>query len=207
MIDKQELGRKVKAWREEKGITQKAVAQISGLSPADVGRIERGGAGEGMTKMLHDLLYSGAHQVSDLQPDSDNRLVMAANLKRLRDMAGLTQGKLARLACVDQQYIGRIEQGSVSKAVQLPSIAAALNVSPEDIDPLFYLKFPSASVAARSEPSHPPSPRVVTTKKSDRDLEEIIPILASLSEKVEERLGFKPTIVQTLQYIAKQVGL
>ncbi len=60
---------------------------------------------------------------------------IAENLKRLREDAGLSQAKLARLAKVTQQLISQIEAGTNSSTKNLPAIATALGRNIWEIDP------------------------------------------------------------------------
>lgn len=67
------------------------------------------------------------------------RMELKDNLKRIRKAARLSQAQLAAESGVSQQSISRLENGDDLTSKFLPSLAAALKVSPSDLDPNFVL--------------------------------------------------------------------
>lgn len=65
-------------------------------------------------------------------PDADTLLgYVAANVRRLREKAELTQEQLAELAAIDLTYLQRIERGTANPSVRvLAGVAVALEVMP-----------------------------------------------------------------------------
>lgn len=67
------------------------------------------------------------------------RMELKDNLKRIRKAAKLSQAQLAAESGVSQQSISRLEKGDDLTSKFLPNLAAALKVSPSDLDPNFVL--------------------------------------------------------------------
>lgn len=65
---------------------------------------------------------------------------IAENIKRHRAEAALSQNQLASLAGVSQQLISQLERGENVATTKLPSIAKALGVGVEDIDPAYAVR-------------------------------------------------------------------
>jgi len=64
----------------------------------------------------------------------DLKLIMAANLRRVRHEKDLTQEELAHRAGLSSRYIGNIERETVSSSVTvLGKLAAALDIDPCDL--------------------------------------------------------------------------
>lgn len=66
-------------------------------------------------------------------------MTIAANIRKLRKKAKLSQAELGRRAGVAQQLISQIENGVNQDTKKLPEIAIALGCRVEEIDPDFYL--------------------------------------------------------------------
>lgn len=64
-------------------------------------------------------------------------MTIGTNLRRLRLDAGLTQPQLAKKAGVSQQLVSQLEQDKNASTKYLPRLAAALNVTVDEIDPNF----------------------------------------------------------------------
>lgn len=70
---------------------------------------------------------------------------IAENLKRIREMRGLSQPALAAKADVSQQLLSQIENGINTTTKKLPSIARALGVPMSELDPNFGIEPPQSS--------------------------------------------------------------
>ncbi|WP_416358194.1 helix-turn-helix domain-containing protein [Aureimonas phyllosphaerae] len=79
------------------------------------------------------------------------------NLKRLRAERRLSQPKLAELSGVSQQLISQIESGRNLSTKHLPSLAKALGVAVEEIDPEYDVSAAVLSIG-RTEASLPTLP-------------------------------------------------
>jgi transcriptional regulator with XRE-family HTH domain len=64
-------------------------------------------------------------------------MTVAANLRRFRQKAGLSQVQLADLAGVSQQLVSQIERGENVSTKYLPQIAIALRRTVGEIDPSY----------------------------------------------------------------------
>jgi transcriptional regulator with XRE-family HTH domain len=64
-------------------------------------------------------------------------MTVADNLRHLRQLAKLSQVRLAERANVSQQLVSQIERGENVSTKYLPQIAKALNCHPGDIDPSY----------------------------------------------------------------------
>lgn len=64
-------------------------------------------------------------------------MAIAENLKRIRKKLGLSQPRLAALSGVSQQLISQIENGKNDTTKALPSLARALGVPVQELDPTY----------------------------------------------------------------------
>jgi len=92
----------------------------------------------------------------------DLKVIMAANLRRVRHEKDLTQEELAHRAGLSSRYIGNIERETVSSSVTvLGKLAAAL-----DIDPCDLLK-PLTKRRSATRDGARPAPRLSPQRNAD----------------------------------------
>ena len=112
-----------------------------------------------------------------------------------RQALGLSQKGLGDKAGVDQQYVARIELGSVRSPRYLPRIAAALRCAVTDLDP-------GAAYAVRLDDTVGEAGDLADEMGVDRgDVEFVIRTLVERSAQLGSQLGFSPTVRQTFQHL------
>ena len=103
------LGERLKAWRSERGLEQRDVAEMLGVRPATYGRWEREQKRPAIKLMPGVLMLLGPGS-SATQQTPPERLLSA------RQLLGLTQAALAEKLGVDRTTVGDWERG-----VRLPA--------------------------------------------------------------------------------------
>lgn len=121
------LGERIRAHREEKGLTLKEIAQITGISYSYLCEIEKGlvlpsirslrKIASGLNVPLKDLMSPGTS--------------LGAKLAKIREEQGLNQSQLAKKAGLSPGLIGQIEKGKIQPSLQtVEKLASALEISP-----------------------------------------------------------------------------
>lgn len=121
------LGERIRAHREEKGLTLKEIAQITGISYSYLCEIEKGlvlpsirslrKIASGLNVPLKDLMSPGTS--------------LGAKLTKIREEQGLNQSQLAKKAGLSPGLIGQIEKGKIQPSLQtVEKLASALEISP-----------------------------------------------------------------------------
>ena len=88
-------------------------------------------------------------QVERVSPD-DYLLFFRANIRQLRELAGLSQGELAEEAEIDHSYLQRIEGGRAVPTIRIAcQLADAVDVTPGRL-------FQQADVEPPRGPGRPP---------------------------------------------------
>ena len=122
------LGDKVRLARQEKGLTQARLAEITGVTPTHVSDIERSAA-QPTPEVLRRLAEALECPVSLLMSDAAPGL--GAKVKSLRRELGLSQRQLAMRTGVSAAMIGQIEKGRIQPSLRsVESLAEGLGVSP-----------------------------------------------------------------------------
>lgn len=118
---------------------------------------------------------------------------LGERVKSARASRGMSQGDLSRKSGVSQQLISVIENRGGTHPDKLSRLAAALGCAPSSLDPDF-------DDAARIVGS---SPRTSVSERAKTKDSEMSVFLERLAESLEGRLGFRPTPLQAVKYLAK----
>lgn len=125
----EDIGRRIRTFRQENGITLAEMAARTGLSPTYISEIERGKV-QPSAKALRKLAKALNIPLSHCLGSDSLQQVIAQKLKWARKMRGLTQKELAEKAGVSPGLIGQLEMGRVSASFKtLERISRALGVS------------------------------------------------------------------------------
>jgi transcriptional regulator with XRE-family HTH domain len=125
-------GRRLRARREQAGLSVSELARRAGVSPQDVSRYESGTMTPGPDRLAALATALGAAPLELVEPE-----VLGHGLKALRAAAGLTQADLAKRAGPDMT-VSRLKSLELGKVRRLPhadaaALAAALGTTPEAI--------------------------------------------------------------------------
>ncbi len=121
------LGERIRAYREEKGLSLKDLADLSGLSYSYLCEIEKGAVLPSI-RGLKKIASSMDVPLKSLMSPSAS---LGSKLTNVRKEQGLSQAELARRAGLSPGLIGQIEKGKVEPSLKtIEKIAAALNISP-----------------------------------------------------------------------------
>jgi transcriptional regulator with XRE-family HTH domain len=123
-------GQRLRAQREQAGLSVSELARRAGVSPQDVSRYESETIAPGP-----DRLVALAAAVGTAPLDLVERAILGHGLKALRAAAGLTQADLAEQAGPDMT-VSRLKSLELGKVRRLPhadtaALAAALRTTPE----------------------------------------------------------------------------
>ncbi|NTF17936.1 helix-turn-helix transcriptional regulator [Agrobacterium rubi] len=123
---------------------------------------------------------------------------LGERIRSARLAKGMSQGDLSRKSQVSQQLISRIESsGGGTRSDKLNPIAEALGCSPSSLDPHFgqgSRRVREAALRRRARPSRAADP-------------ELDSFLNRVTEVLEARLGFRPTPLQAVKYLAKAANM
>jgi UDP-N-acetylglucosamine 1-carboxyvinyltransferase len=122
------FGRHCRAARTKRGLSQQEVAAVSGISQANIAKIERGQKNITLETMMRMLRVVDRGLARRLRGDLKARF--ADNLRTARTAAGLSQTQLSERAGVRSQYISLIETGKAN--VKLETVATMARAVGQD---------------------------------------------------------------------------
>ena len=123
------FGRRCREARINKGLSQHEVAAVSGITQANIAKIERGQKNITLETMMRFLRVVDRALARRLRGDLKARF--AENLRSARTAAGWSQTQLSERAGVPSQYISLIESGKANlKLETVATMARAVGQDP-----------------------------------------------------------------------------
>jgi len=121
------LGERIRAHREEKGLSLKELAQRAGISYSYLCEIEKGLVLPSV-RSLRKIASGLKAPLKDLMSPPTS---LGGKLKKIREEQGLKQSQLAKKAGVSAGLIGQIEKGKIQPSLRtVEKLASALDISP-----------------------------------------------------------------------------
>lgn len=119
---------------------------------------------------------------------------LGERVKAARTLMGMSQGDLSRKSGVSQQLISVMEnRGLGTRRDKLEKLAAALECNPNRLDPHF----------DKGDEIVGSSRKAKTAKRSKAKDADVSGFLERLSVSLEDKLGFRPTPLQAVKYLAR----